>query len=112
MQIEDAVKEETVLAAYWVTDGIDRCQLNFVPHHLFKHVGKYDGVLAQITDVFGAADDSNYRRQNVMQQMKQMRQCHTQQIKRICNNFKQIHEKDTSTFRKKRSAKTKKVWLA
>ena len=28
-------------------------------------MGKYNGVLAQIMDVFSAADDSNYRRQKV-----------------------------------------------
>ena len=80
VQIRDAVKEETALAVYWVTHGVDRCWVGIVPHDLIKHMGKYDVVLVQIMNVFSAADDSNYRRQKVyknMQQMKQMEQWHT-----------------------------------
>ena len=55
VQIREKEKEETALAVYLVTDDIDRCQVGFVPQHLVKHMGKYNGVLAQIIDVYSAA---------------------------------------------------------
>jgi hypothetical protein len=30
-------KEETAIAAIWVTDRVDRCRVGFVPHHMVKH---------------------------------------------------------------------------
>jgi hypothetical protein len=47
-------KEETVIAAIWVTDGIDRCRVGFVPRHMVRHAAKYDGALAQVTRVFSS----------------------------------------------------------
>ena len=44
-------KEETVIAAIWVTDGVDRCRCGFVPRHMVKHAARYDGALAQVTRV-------------------------------------------------------------
>ena len=71
-----------------MTDDVDRGRVGFAPWHLVKHMGKYNGVLVQITDVFRAADDSNYRRKftktmdlqklfkfwHMKQQMKQRKQ--------------------------------------
>ena len=45
VQIRDSGKEETALAVSWVTDGVDRCRVGFVPWQLIKHMGKYNGVL-------------------------------------------------------------------
>jgi hypothetical protein len=45
-------KEETAIAAIWVTDGIDRCRVGFVPRHMVRHAARYDGALAQVTRVF------------------------------------------------------------
>jgi len=45
-------KEEMAIAAIWVTDGIDRCRVGFVPRHMVQHAAKYDGALAQVTHVF------------------------------------------------------------
>ena len=64
VQIRDAGKEETALAVYWVMDG-GWCQVGFVPWHFIKHMGKNNGVLAQVAYVYNAAYDSNYRRQKV-----------------------------------------------
>ena len=61
----DARKEETALAAYWVMNGVDRCQVAFVLWHLIKHMDKYNGELVQVTDVYSAVDDSHYGRQKV-----------------------------------------------
>jgi hypothetical protein len=45
-------KEETAITAIWVTDGIDRCRVGFVPRHMVRHAARYDGALAQVTRVF------------------------------------------------------------
>jgi len=45
-------KEETAITAYWVTGGIDRCHVGFVPCHMVRHAPRYDGALAQVTRVF------------------------------------------------------------
>jgi hypothetical protein len=45
-------KEETAIAAIWVTDGIDCCRVGFVPCHMVWHAARYDGALAQVTRVF------------------------------------------------------------
>ncbi len=45
-------KEETVIAAIWVTNGVNRCRCGgFVPRHMVKHAARYDGALAQVTGV-------------------------------------------------------------
>ena len=45
-------KEESAIAAYHVSDGIDRCRVGFLQRHLLKHWKQYDGVLAQVIDVY------------------------------------------------------------
>ena len=47
----DQGKEETSIAAYWVTDGIDRCRVGFLPHNCMKHKSDFDGKLAQVTEL-------------------------------------------------------------
>ncbi len=44
--------EEMAIKAYWLSDGIDRCHVGFVPRHMVKHAAHYNGVLAQVTRVF------------------------------------------------------------
>jgi hypothetical protein len=45
-------KEETAIAAVWINDGIDRCHVGFLLHHMVKHAVRYDGAVAQVTRVF------------------------------------------------------------
>ena len=49
-------EEETAIACYWVTDGIDRCRVGFLMPHLVAHAQRYDGALAKATKVFSADD--------------------------------------------------------
>ena len=63
MQICNAGVEETALAVYRVMDGVDRCQVGFAPHHLVKDEDNFDGVLAQVTEVYGVNNTSNHNRQ-------------------------------------------------
>jgi hypothetical protein len=60
-QIDVNGKEETALAVYWVTDGIDRCKVGFLPRHLIKHKHEYDGKTAQIVEFLEASDSPSDR---------------------------------------------------
>ena len=51
-------KEETAIAAYWITDGMERCRVGFLQHHMVMHASRYDGALAQVTSVLG--NDNSY----------------------------------------------------
>lgn len=54
--------EETAIAANWVSDGIDRCRVGFLQRHLIKHCKRYDGALAQITEIYTADSESPMKR--------------------------------------------------
>ena len=43
--------EDTGIAVYHVTGGIDGCRVGFLRRHLLKHKEEYDGKLAQVTDI-------------------------------------------------------------
>jgi hypothetical protein len=65
MQLMVEGKEETVIAVIWVTDGVDRCRVGFLPRHFVYRAARYDGALAQITRVLSddaATSDSAERR--------------------------------------------------
>ena len=47
-------KEETVIACYWMTNGVDRCCVGFLKRHMVKHAWRFDGALVQVTKVFSA----------------------------------------------------------
>jgi hypothetical protein len=51
-------KEETVIAVYWVKDGIDRYCIGFIPHHMKMHADCYYGVLVQIIGVCPSAAEN------------------------------------------------------
>ncbi len=51
VQIMGEGRKETVIAAIWVTDGMDRCRVGFLPRHMVTHAAHYDGLLAQGTRV-------------------------------------------------------------
>jgi hypothetical protein len=55
-QIDVDGKEETALAVYWVTDGVDRCKVGFLPRHLVNYKHEYDGKTAQIVEFLEASD--------------------------------------------------------
>jgi hypothetical protein len=51
-------REETAIAAVWVTDRIDRCCVGFLKHHMAQHVAHFDGALTQVTRVFSSDSGS------------------------------------------------------
>jgi len=50
------MREETALTVNWVSDGIDRCRVSFLPKAYVPHAKLWDGALCQVVFV-GAADD-------------------------------------------------------
>jgi hypothetical protein len=57
-------EEESAIAVYLLSDGIDRCRVGSLPRHLLKHWKRYDGVLARIVDVYSkdSASPTNRRK--------------------------------------------------
>jgi hypothetical protein len=53
--------EETAIAAYWVTDGIDRCRVGFLPKYTVKHWKQYDGKLAQVVEMYRDSESPSKR---------------------------------------------------
>jgi hypothetical protein len=41
-----------VIAAYWVTDGVNCYRVGFLPCHMVRHTTHYNGALVQVTYVF------------------------------------------------------------
>ena len=63
MQIRNNIgKEETAIAAFHVTDGIDQCRVGFLPRHFVPHAFSFDGVLAQVTEVYSPTSESLSKR--------------------------------------------------
>ncbi len=65
MQLMVEGKEETVIVVHWVTDGVNRCRVDFLPRHMVRHAARYDGALAQVIRVLDddpATCDSAERR--------------------------------------------------
>lgn len=60
----DDGKEETAIGAYWVTDGIDRCLVGFLPRHCIPHKEDFDGQLVQVVDLLWKSDNATERRRS------------------------------------------------
>ena len=56
-------KEETAIAAFWVSDGVDRCRVGYLPKIHVKHWKLLEGALAQIIEVYHQEIDSPTKRQ-------------------------------------------------
>jgi hypothetical protein len=78
----DGGAEETVIACYWVTDGIDRCRVGFLMRHMVKHAFLYDGALAQVTRVFNGNEEECSREERRMYHAKRG-YCHATIISRL-----------------------------
>ncbi len=58
--------EETAIACYWVTDGIDPCRVGFLMRHMVAHAARYDGALSQVTWVFSGKEEECSREERCM----------------------------------------------
>jgi len=62
---EPEVNEEDAIGAYWVTDGIDRCLVGFLPYHLLFRKHLYDGKLAQVVEFLRESDFEADKKKNL-----------------------------------------------
>ena len=58
----DQEEEEYAIAVYWVSDGIDRCHVGFLPRHYMQHHEQFNGQLAQVVQILGESKN-RYNRQ-------------------------------------------------
>ena len=56
-------QEQSAIAAFWVSDGIDRCRVGYLPKAYVKNWRQYDGALGQVIEVYSAESDSPTKRQ-------------------------------------------------
>ena len=56
-------KEEAAIAAFWVSDGVDRFRVGYLPKFHVKHWKLLEGALAQIIEVYHEDSDSPTKRQ-------------------------------------------------
>ena len=53
--------EQAVNSISWVTDGVDPCQVGFLPKHFLCHKQAYDGRLTQITQFLAKSNSPGDR---------------------------------------------------
>ena len=51
-------KEESAIAAFWVSDGVDRCRVGYLPKFHVTHWKSLEGTFAQITEIYTEDSDS------------------------------------------------------
>ena len=54
-------EEQTAIAAYWVTDGVDRCRVGFLPRHYVRQAMQFDGQLVQVVAMLADAENPRQR---------------------------------------------------
>ncbi len=54
--IADKEEEESPMGVYWVTDGLDRCLVGFLPRKMVRMRNDFDGKVAQVTEFLKASD--------------------------------------------------------
>ena len=51
-------QEQSAIAAFWVSDGIDRCHIGYLPKAYVKNWKQYDSALVQVIEVYSGDSDS------------------------------------------------------
>ena len=62
-------REETSIAAYRVSDGINQCHVGFLQRQFVAHAETFDGVLAQVTEVYTVGSDTPIKRKKCRHNM-------------------------------------------
>ena len=63
VQVQINQQEQSAIAAFWVSDGIDRCRVGYLPKAYVKNRRQYDGALVQVIEVYSAESDSPTKHQ-------------------------------------------------
>ena len=51
-------KEESVIVAFWVSDGVNRCRVGYLPKYHVTHWKSLEGALAQIAEIYTEDSES------------------------------------------------------
>ena len=51
-------QEQSTIAVFWVSDGIDYCRIGYLPKAYVKNWKQYDGALVQVVEVYSGDSDS------------------------------------------------------
>ena len=57
VQVQIDQQEQSAMAPFWVSDGIDRCGIGYLPKAYVKNWKQYDGALVQVIEVYSADSD-------------------------------------------------------
>jgi hypothetical protein len=60
--LSDQNVEETAIAAYWVTDGIDQCCVGFLLQHCIQQAHNFDGHFVQVLALLAHSENASERR--------------------------------------------------
>ena len=63
VQVQINQQEQSAIAPFWVSDGIDRCCVGYLPKAYVKNWKQYDGALVQVIEVYSADSDSPTKHQ-------------------------------------------------
>ena len=63
VQVQINQQEQSAIAAFWVSNGIDCCRVGYLPKAYVKNWKQYDGALVQVIEVYSAECDSPTKRQ-------------------------------------------------
>ena len=58
VQVQMNQQEQSTIAVFWVSDGIDRCRVGYLPKVYVKNWKQYDGGLVQAVEVYSGDSDS------------------------------------------------------
>ena len=56
-------QEQSAIAAFWVSEGIDCCHVGYLPKAYVKNWKQYDGALVQVVEVYSGDSDSSMNHQ-------------------------------------------------
>ena len=63
IQVHMNQQEQSTIAAFWVSDGIDHCCIGYLPKVYVKNWKQYDGSLVQVVEVYSGDSDSPTKHQ-------------------------------------------------
>ena len=63
VQVQMNQQEQSTIAVFWVSDGIDCCHIGYLPKAYVKNWKQYDGALVQVIEVYSADSDSPMKSQ-------------------------------------------------
>ena len=58
VQVQMNQQEQSAIAAFWASDGIDCCCIGYLPKSYVKNWKQYDGALVQVVRVYSGDSDS------------------------------------------------------